>query len=83
MGGALFTKSSSRREGGSATGRLLHDDWQGGGQAPPLESELDELHGDGELQPVHLAIAVRVSEVPTGGRGESCRTRLQQNSEHT
>lgn len=68
---ALFTKSCSWRDGWSGAGRLLHDDWQGRGQAPPLESELDEFHGDGELQSVHLAIVIRVSEVPTrSGGGE-------------
>lgn len=88
---APLTESCGRGAGRSRAGRLLHDDWQGGGQAPPLQPQLDEFHGDGELQPVHLAVAIRVSEAPTWGGGgeeretesEHFYTRVQQKSEHT
>lgn len=63
----FFVTEARRRgnvDGRTGTGRLLHDERQRGRQAPPLQLEFDELHGDGELQPVHLAVDVQVGQVP-------------------
>ena len=69
--GHIFTEACRCRDGRSQVRhrRLLHDDRQGRGQVSPLKFEFNELHGDGELQSVHLSIAVDVSEVPLGGGG--------------